>query len=78
MRGSTPATLFNTAKVGTMASTRRRRRSSVTRNLECSFCGKPERIGRKLIAGPDVYICDECVELCVEIIRQNPPREPDE
>ena len=34
----------------------------------CSFCGKPERIVEKLIAGPGVYICDECVALCVEIL----------
>ena len=36
--------------------------------LYCSFCGKPAR-GRKLIAGPTVFICDECVELCMDIIR---------
>lgn len=34
----------------------------------CSFCGKPERIVEKLIAGPGIYICDECVGLCVEIL----------
>lgn len=56
----------------------RRRRRSVASNLECSFCGRPEQIVRKLIAGPGVYICDECVEICVETIRQNPPLEPDE
>ena len=34
----------------------------------CSFCGKPERIVEKLIAGPGINICDECVALCVEIL----------
>jgi ATP-dependent protease Clp ATPase subunit len=37
--------------------------------LYCSFCGKSEREVRKLIAGPTVFICDECVELCMAIIR---------
>ena len=36
--------------------------------LLCSFCGKPQHQVRKLIAGPGVYICDECVELCNEIV----------
>lgn len=36
--------------------------------LKCSFCGKPQDQVKKLIAGPDVYICDECVELCNEIL----------
>ena len=35
----------------------------------CSFCGKSEHEVRKLIAGPTVFICDECVELCMDIIR---------
>jgi hypothetical protein len=35
--------------------------------LRCDFCGKPQSEVRKLIAGPHVYICDECVEICVEI-----------
>ena len=34
----------------------------------CSFCGKPHSQVRRLIAGPDIYICDECVELCNEIL----------
>ena len=38
--------------------------------LYCSFCGKSQHEVRKLIAGPTVFICDECVELCVEIIRE--------
>ena len=50
--------------------------SSETRNshngrvLYCSFCGKSEHEVRKLIAGPSVYICDECVDLCNDIIRE--------
>jgi hypothetical protein len=36
--------------------------------LKCSFCGKNQDQVRKLIAGPGVYICDECIELCNEII----------
>ncbi|MDR2373218.1 MAG: ATP-dependent Clp protease ATP-binding subunit ClpX [Bifidobacteriaceae bacterium] len=38
--------------------------------LKCSFCGKSQKHVRKLIAGPSVYICDECVELCNEIIAE--------
>jgi ATP-dependent Clp protease ATP-binding subunit ClpX len=36
--------------------------------LCCSFCGKSQREVRKLIAGPTVFICDECIELCKDII----------
>jgi len=45
------------------------------RNLSCSFCGKSQREVRKLIAGPSVYICDECVELCNDIITEEYERE---
>ena len=38
--------------------------------LLCSFCGKSQRQVKKLIAGPGVYICDECVALCVEILEE--------
>ncbi|MEY3889134.1 MAG: hypothetical protein RLZZ90_1167 [Actinomycetota bacterium] len=38
--------------------------------LKCSFCGKSQKQVRKLIAGPGVYICDECIELCNEIIEE--------
>ena len=38
------------------------------KQLRCSFCGKPQDQVRRLIAGPNVYICDECIELCQEII----------
>ena len=45
--------------------------SSNSKNtLYCSFCGKSQHEVRKLIAGPTVFICDECVELCMDIIRE--------
>lgn len=44
--------------------------SSEGKVLYCSFCGKSQHEVRKLIAGPSVYICDECVELCNDIIRE--------
>ena len=45
--------------------------SSDSKNtLYCSFCGKSQHEVRKLIAGPTVFICDECVELCMDIIRE--------
>ncbi len=40
------------------------------KHLFCSFCGKSQHEVRKLIAGPQVYICDECIELCMEIIKE--------
>ncbi|MCL2757065.1 MAG: ATP-dependent Clp protease ATP-binding subunit ClpX [Coriobacteriia bacterium] len=47
--------------------------------LCCSFCGKPQDMVRKLIAGPNVFICDECVQLCGEMIDHDVLRdEPDE
>ena len=38
--------------------------------LKCSFCGKSQDQVRKLVAGPGVYICDECIELCTEIVEE--------
>ncbi|MCG3086025.1 ATP-dependent protease ATP-binding subunit ClpX [Anoxybacillus sp. LAT_35] len=38
--------------------------------LKCSFCGKTQEQVRKLVAGPGVYICDECIELCTEIVQE--------
>ena len=38
--------------------------------LHCTFCGKSQHEVRKLIAGPTVFICDECVELCMDIISE--------
>ncbi len=47
-------------------------------NLACSFCGKSQREVKKLIAGPAVYICDECIELCNDIIREEADQEIEE
>ncbi len=44
--------------------------SNSKNTLYCSFCGKSQHEVRKLIAGPTVFICDECVELCMDIIRE--------
>ena len=38
--------------------------------LKCSFCGKSQKQVKKLIAGPGVYVCEECIELCNEIIEE--------
>lgn len=45
-------------------------RNDERRPLKCSFCNKPEDRVRKLIAGPAAYICDECIEVCYEIIQE--------
>ena len=45
-------------------------KESSSEPLKCSFCGKSQKQVIKLIAGPGVYICDECIELCVEIIEE--------
>lgn len=45
-------------------------RSDERKPLKCSFCNKPEDRVRKLIAGPSAYICDECIEVCYEIIQE--------
>ena len=44
-------------------------------NLVCSFCGKSQREVKKLIAGPTVHICDECIELCNDIIKEEAAKE---
>ncbi|MCZ6822783.1 MAG: ATP-dependent Clp protease ATP-binding subunit ClpX [Deltaproteobacteria bacterium] len=46
-------------------------------SLACSFCGKSQKEVKKLIAGPTVYICDECIELCNDIIKEEADRDPD-
>ena len=43
--------------------------------LKCSFCGKSQKQVKKLIAGPGVYICDECIDLCNDIIRDEVAQE---
>ncbi|EJN6959986.1 TPA: ATP-dependent protease ATP-binding subunit ClpX [Photobacterium damselae] len=50
--------------------TDKRKESGSSKLLYCSFCGKSQHEVRKLIAGPSVYICDECVDLCNDIIRE--------
>src|SRR5215213_4922531 len=49
--------------------------SSSEKVLYCSFCGKSQHEVKKLIAGPSVFICDECIELCNDIIRDEVPAE---
>ena len=44
--------------------------------IQCSFCGKTQDQVRKIVAGPDVYICDECISLCHEIIEEEFGFEP--
>ncbi|MBF6612189.1 MAG: hypothetical protein IVW55_03585 [Chloroflexi bacterium] len=39
----------------------------------CSFCGQDQEAGRRMVSGPDVYICNECVRLCNEILSDEPP-----
>jgi ATP-dependent Clp protease ATP-binding subunit ClpX len=52
-----------------------KRRSANVNGLRCSFCGKSQDEVKKLIAGPAVYICDECIELCIEIIEEEYEKE---
>ena len=42
--------------------------NNAPKNIRCSFCGQPQESVKKIIAGPGVYICDECVNLCNGII----------
>ncbi len=44
--------------------------------LSCSFCNKPQREVDKIIAGPNVYICSECIKLCMDIIQENTQQKP--
>jgi hypothetical protein len=53
---------------GSVRYTRRTSGPEPSSTLHCSFCGKSQHDVRKLVAGPKVFICDECVELCNEII----------
>jgi len=53
-----------------MSENRHGRPGDNSKTLYCSFCGKSQHEVRKLIAGPSVFICDECVELCNDIIRE--------
>jgi hypothetical protein len=49
---------------------KQRRRKRGKADLACSFCGKSQKQVKKLIAGPGVYICDECIDLCNEIVAE--------
>ena len=51
--------------------------SSGEKTLYCSFCGKSQHEVKKLIAGPSVFVCDECIDLCNEIIRDELPATTD-
>jgi len=53
------------------------KKSSTEKLLYCSFCGKSQHEVKKLIAGPSVFICDECIELCNDIIRDEVTAEQD-
>ena len=53
------------------------KKGDVNDNLFCSFCGKNQKEVQKLIAGPAVYICDECIQLCSEIIEEEREKEID-
>jgi hypothetical protein len=45
--------------------------------IHCDFCGKCQCDVKKLVAGPRVFICDECIELCVEVIKEEKVNEED-
>ena len=53
-----------------MSKDKDKEKSESKNTLYCSFCGKSQHEVRKLIAGPNVFICNECVELCMDIIRE--------
>jgi len=53
------------------------RKDNLYGSLVCSFCGKSQKEVKKLIAGPSVYICDECIDLCNDIISEERDREDD-
>lgn len=52
------------------------KKASGDKTLYCSFCGKNQNEVKKLIAGPSVFVCDECIELCVDIIKEDKPTIP--
>src|SRR5262249_6351516 len=49
------------------------RERTAPKTLYCSFCGKSQHEVQKLIAGPSVYICDECAQLCMDVVRAEAP-----
>lgn len=46
------------------------KKETITPILYCNFCGKPQTRVKHLIAGPGVYICDECIKICYEVISE--------
>ena len=47
------------------------RKKDAPQNVRCSFCGKPQEAVSRIVAGPGVYICDECVSVCKNIIEND-------
>ena len=47
-------------------------------DLRCDFCGSLESQGREMVAGPGIYICDRCVDLCVEVLEKRKRDQPNE
>ena len=54
------------------------KKGSSEKLLYCSFCGKSQHEVKKLIAGPSVFICDECIDLCNDIIRDEQAATPED
>ena len=48
-----------------------------TRKIRCSFCGKTQEAVQRIIAGPGVYICNECIDVCTNIIEDDLYEDPD-
>ncbi|MEG1396668.1 MAG: ClpX C4-type zinc finger protein, partial [Oscillospiraceae bacterium] len=48
------------------------------KSIRCSFCGKHQEQVTRVIAGPNAYICNECVRLCMNILQDEPAMEPQE
>ena len=53
-------------------------RNDEKKSVRCSFCGKPQSLVNRLVAGNGVYICDECIELCSEILEEELGNEEEE
>ena len=51
---------------------------TVPADLRCDFCGSLESQGRQMVAGPGIYICDQCVALCVEVLEKRKGAEGNE
>ena len=51
-------------------------RNEDRRSIRCSFCGKPQSLVNRLIAGNGSYICDDCVRMCMQIVEDQPSAAP--